>query len=62
MRILLLFYLIKPLKFAAIFNSVTDVLIFTIDHPKVLISFNSGTFDFFFLKMPSTVGVKFKTA
>ena len=42
-----------PLKFTTIFNLTTDASIFTIDTPKVLISFNSGTFDFFFSKMPN---------
>jgi hypothetical protein len=48
---------IHPLKFVAIFNSATKVLIFSIDPFKVSISFNSGTFDFFFFfsKMPSTM-------
>ena len=46
---------ITLLKFVVIFSSATDVSIFTIDPLKVLISFNSGTFDFFFSKIPSTV-------
>jgi hypothetical protein len=37
-----------PLKFRVIFNSATDVSIFTMYPPKVLISLNVGTFNFFF--------------
>jgi hypothetical protein len=40
--------LFTPPKLATIFNSTTKVLIFSIDSPKVSISFNLGTFDFYF--------------
>ena len=43
------------MKLAVIFNSTTKVLIFSIDHPKVSKSFNSGTFKKFGPKMPLRV-------
>jgi hypothetical protein len=38
---------VHPPKLAAIFNLTSKVSIFSIDPPKVSISFNSSTFDFF---------------
>jgi hypothetical protein len=43
-------YCLPSSKLAAIFNSTTKISIFSIDPSKVLISFNSGIFDFFFFQ------------